>query len=108
MFIVISATAIPDHLRGYLSRYLSEVVTGLFVGNVSTRVRDNLWIRCTSVVGDGGLVLISSDPTNEQGFSVQTSGRESRRVFDLDGLALISRTLPADERIESNPDYNRW
>lgn len=97
MFVVINASAIPDHLRGYLSRYLSEVVAGLFVGNVSARVRDRLWERCTSAVSDGGLVLISSEHTNEQGFTVQTSGREARKVIDHDGVVLISRTIPTDE-----------
>lgn len=43
--MVISLTNSPSQLRGYLTRYLSEVQAGLFVGCCSTRVRDALWNR---------------------------------------------------------------
>ena len=37
--IVISVTNAPAQLRGYLTRYLSEIQAGLFVGCCSARVR---------------------------------------------------------------------
>ena len=37
--IVISVTNAPPQLRGYLTRYLSEIQAGLFVGCCSARVR---------------------------------------------------------------------
>jgi len=48
MFAVISCTAIPDHVRGFLTRFFSEVSTGLYVGIVSPVVLDNLWARIVS------------------------------------------------------------
>ncbi len=50
MFLVITTTSLPDHMHGYLSRFLSEVDTGVYVGNVSRRVRDNLWRRLSNAI----------------------------------------------------------
>ncbi|AWB82413.1 type I-E CRISPR-associated endoribonuclease Cas2 [Corynebacterium yudongzhengii] len=88
MFLVITATRIPDHLHGYVSRFLTEVDTGVFVGNVSRRVRDNLWKRCTQAMQDGRLTMINNDPTREQGFAVNTLGPNRRKIVDFDGLLL--------------------
>lgn len=89
MFVVVNAVAIPDHLRGYLSRFLSEVTTGLYVGVVSARVRDNLWERAVSAAGSGSLTLVYNDAAREQGFALRSTGTGSRPVLDLDGMLLI-------------------
>ena len=34
---------VPAGLRGFLSRWFLEVQANVFVGTVSSRVRDNLW-----------------------------------------------------------------
>ncbi|MEU8271820.1 type I-E CRISPR-associated endoribonuclease Cas2e, partial [Sphaerisporangium sp. NPDC049002] len=51
--VVISTTAIPDHVGGALSRWLIEPCPGLFVGTVSARVRDELWAAVSASVGEG-------------------------------------------------------
>ncbi len=38
-------TDCPPRLRGDLSKWLQEVNTGVYVGNVSARVRDAIWER---------------------------------------------------------------
>ena len=38
----------PKSLRGALSRWLMEVRPGVFLGNPSQRVRDELWRKVTS------------------------------------------------------------
>lgn len=86
--IVISTTAIPDHVGGALSRWLIEPCPGLFVGTVSARVRDELWAAVSASVGDGMAVLIHP-ADNEQGFAMRTSGQRRRHVVDFDGLQLI-------------------
>lgn len=90
MFLVIVSRSLPDHLSGYLSRFLSEVDTGVFVGNVSRRVRDNLWKRCGQALKSGSLTMINNDPSREQGFAVNTMGPRRRNIIDMDGLLLVS------------------
>jgi CRISPR-associated protein Cas2 len=89
--LVIATTAVPDHLRGALSRWTTEVVAGIFVGSVSARVRDELWTAVSDVVGDGAAVLIHPAPT-EQGYAIRTAGTRRRTPTDFDGLTLIRMT----------------
>lgn len=89
--VVLATTAVPDHLRGALSRWTTEVVPGIFVGSVSARVRDELWTQVTAVVGDGQAVLIHSAAT-EQGYALRTAGTRRRIPVEFDGLTLIKMT----------------
>jgi CRISPR-associated protein Cas2 len=93
--IVLSTTAVPDSLRGALSRWTIEVTPGMFVGTVSARVRDELWNAATAVVGDGAAVLIHP-AANEQGFTIRTAGTRRRHPEDFDGLTLIRMTAQQD------------
>jgi CRISPR-associated protein Cas2 len=87
--IVISATAIPDHLRGALSRWLLEVTPELYVGSVSAKVRDELWDSVATSTADGSAVL-AHPANNEQGFTLRTAGSRRREPVDFDGLTLIA------------------
>lgn len=89
--VVLATTAVPDHLRGALSRWTIEVVPGIFVGTVSARVRDELWRATADVVGDGAAVLVHPAPT-EQGYALRTAGTRRRAPADFDGLTLIRMT----------------
>lgn len=85
---VIVLERVSPSLRGYLSRWLIEVRTGTFVGNLSQRVRENVWEEiCCNVVTGAAFVLYSSDC--EQGYRCEFWGATSRRLRDFDGLQLI-------------------
>lgn len=87
--LVISTTAIPDHVRGALTRWLIEPTPGLYVGTVSARVRDELWTAVAASVDDGAATCIHP-ADNEQGFTLKTAGQRRRHPIDLDGLQLIA------------------
>ncbi|MFF0415565.1 type I-E CRISPR-associated endoribonuclease Cas2e [Kitasatospora sp. NPDC004745] len=86
---VLSATAVPDHLRGALTRWLIEVTPQLYVGTVSAKVREELWQAVSACVGDGVAVLIHT-AANEQGFELRTAGEQRRQPVDFDGLTLVA------------------
>ncbi|WP_110943761.1 type I-E CRISPR-associated endoribonuclease Cas2e [Streptomyces niger] len=67
--IVLSATAVPLHLRGALTRWLLEVTPELYVGTVSARVRDELWSSVAASTGDG-MAVLACPSDNEQGFEL--------------------------------------
>ncbi|GGZ88632.1 type I-E CRISPR-associated endoribonuclease Cas2e [Streptomyces echinoruber] len=100
--VVIATTAVPDHLRGALSRWTSEVVPGIFVGAVSARVRDQLWQAVTETVGNGAAVLVHPAPT-EQGYAIRTAGTRRRVPIDFDGLTLIRMTAAPKVNKEQSP-----
>lgn len=93
MFIVIVCESVSEHLRGYLSRFLSEVYVNTFVGNVSRRVSDDIWgrVKEASLVQSGSSVMIRSNRLLEQGFEIETFGKQTREANDFDGIFLFSR-----------------
>ncbi len=60
--IVIALSCCPNKLRGDLTKWLMEIDTGVYVGQVSARVRDGLWNRVCENAGRGKAVMVYSDP----------------------------------------------
>lgn len=87
---VLVLIAVAPGLRGHVTRWLIELAPGVFAGNCSARVRERLWDLVSERVGDGQAVLVHR-VRNEQGWTVQTAGRERWRPVNLDGLMLIER-----------------
>ncbi len=86
---VIATTAIPPHLRGALTRWMTEPMPGLYVGTLSARVRTELWNALTATIEDGAAVLLHPAST-EQGYAIKTAGSRRRTTVDFDGLTLIA------------------
>jgi CRISPR-associated protein Cas2 len=66
-----------------------EVTPQLYVGKLSAKVRDEVWLSVSASVENGVAVLIRPD-ANEQGFKIETAGTRNRSVQDFDGLSLIT------------------
>lgn len=90
--MVISLTNSPAQLRGYLTRYLSEVQAGLFVGCCSARVRDALWLRVEDQLPEHGKAVLVYNDGNEQGYRIQYHNHKNKEVVMLDGLE-VSATI---------------
>lgn len=89
--ITLVLSACPAGLRGDLTKWLLEISPGVFVGEVSARVRDLLWKRTVELCKDGRALLIFSAAT-EQGFSYRTHNHEWEPV-DCDGVLLLRRPV---------------
>ncbi|WP_435106670.1 type I-E CRISPR-associated endoribonuclease Cas2e [Nocardiopsis synnemataformans] len=100
--VVIATTAVPDRVRGALSRWMTEPDAGLYVGTMNARVRQELWSAVSASVGDGAAVCLHT-ADNEQGYVVLTAGERRRQVLDFDGLQLIRLTAQVDE--EEDPGW---
>ncbi|GAA3729680.1 CRISPR-associated protein Cas2 [Spinactinospora alkalitolerans] len=105
--VVIATTAVPDHVRGALSRWMVEPVAGVYVGTMSARVRDELWSVVSDSVGDGAAVSVHPDD-NEQGFSMRTAGERRRVVMDFDGLRLIQMSALEESAPNTAPTPEGW
>jgi CRISPR-associated protein Cas2 len=90
MFIVLVAHAIPEHLRGYTSRFLTQVDPATYVGVASRRVVDELWSALQENAATGSMVLVESD-NSECGYRVRTCGDRTVRIVDYDGWPLAVR-----------------
>lgn len=87
--VVIYVEAVPDHLRGYLDRYLSEVRTGIFVGSLNRSVSDALWDVVCAYKHDGDAFIVTPCP-GEAGFNLRHRDDRRWRITDFDGLPLPS------------------
>ena len=99
--IVITLTDCPVSLRGDLSKWLVEINTGVFVGKVSARVRDQLWKRVKDNVKNGRATMVYST-NNEQHMDFRIHNSQYQ-IIDFDGLKLVmkpsmSRTKHLEKR----------
>lgn len=91
--IVITLTDCPLSLRGDLTKWLVEINTGVFVGRVSARVRDYLWLRVTQNVKSGRATMVYNT-NNEQHMDFRLHNSENE-IIDFDGLKLVLKPSPA-------------
>lgn len=80
---------VPDALKGELSRWLIEVQTGVYVGQVSATVRDLLWDKVVQHARTGRCTQLYRI-NNEQGFSIRMHGEARRSLVDVDGYQLVA------------------
>lgn len=87
--MVLVLSAVPEGLRGHVTRWLMEVSTGVYVGNVSPRVRDRLWDIVQDTMGTGRATMVFS-ARNEQGLEFRVLG-DPWEPTDFEGLTLMMR-----------------
>lgn len=87
--VVICLTDCPAKVRGDLSKWLFEINTGVYVGKLSARVRDELWKRVCQNVKQGRATMVYS-ADSEQGFLFRTH-HSKWQIRDFDGITLMQR-----------------
>lgn len=85
-------TDCPPRLRGDLSQWLCEINTGVYVGQLSSRVRDALWDRvCKNLQTGRATMVYTTNGEQKMDFRVHNT---SWTPVDFDGIKLIRRPLP--------------
>ncbi|MDG4551859.1 MAG: type I-E CRISPR-associated endoribonuclease Cas2e [Candidatus Contendobacter sp.] len=93
MLVIVVENA-PPRLRGRLAIWLLEVRAGVYVGDVTRRVREMIWQNVETGLEEGNAVMVWSTNT-ESGFDFVTLGKNRRMPVELDGLKLVSFLPPA-------------
>ncbi|KRM72133.1 hypothetical protein FC34_GL001117 [Lacticaseibacillus brantae DSM 23927] len=88
-------TKFPKSLRGDLTKWYQEIQTGVYVGNVSARIREQLWERITQNIGSGEATMVYN-AKNELGYQFRTTRRD-RAVIDLDGVPFLQHLATAPD-----------
>ncbi|GAB2593399.1 type I-E CRISPR-associated endoribonuclease Cas2e [Nitrincola alkalisediminis] len=86
---MIVTEAVPPRLRGRLAIWLLEIRAGVYVGDVSKRIREMLWEQVSVMAEDGNVVMAWATNT-ESGFDFVTYGQSRREPIDFDGLRLVT------------------
>lgn len=91
MMVVITLTSCPQKLKGDLTRWLFEIDTGVYVGNLSARVRDELWTRICANIGSGRVSMAySTNGEQKLDFRIKDDRWEP---VDYDGIRLVRRNF---------------
>lgn len=92
--VTVVTEAVPPRLRGRLAVWLLEIRAGVYVGDVSRRVREMIWFQVNELAEDGNVVMAWATNT-ESGFDFITYGKNRRMPINVDGLRLV-RFLPEE------------
>lgn len=95
-FVVLNVENVPEHLRGYLERFLQEARTGMYVGTLSARVADHLWQTVLVHAGPGDAIMIRPDDS-EAGYKIQARDHPRWGLSSYDGWTLSSTKLTSPE-----------
>lgn len=87
--VVLILTACPAGLRGYLTRWMLEISHGVFVGHVTSRVRELLWTEVCEHAKDGRALMVYA-VRGEQRLAFKVH-RHDWEPTDFDGIQLMMR-----------------
>ena len=87
--LVVVTENVPPRLRGRLAVWLLEIRAGVYVGDVSRRIREMIWEQIT-ILAETGNVAMAWATNTESGFDFQTFGENRRVPIEYDGLRLVS------------------
>ena len=95
MMIVITMSCCPPKLRGDLTRWFVEIDTGVYVGNLTARVRDAVWERICLNIGSGRATMVyGANNAQKLEFRIHNAAWEP---VDYDGIKLVRRNFPNRE-----------
>lgn len=98
--IVLCVTNCPPALRGDLSKWMNEVNTGVYVGKLNAKVRDELWDRVCDHIKNGQATMVYST-NNEQGYAFRTHHTAWIPV-DYEGITLMKKPFAVKSGEESS------
>ena len=98
--LVIVVENVPDRLRGRLAVWLIEIRAGVYVGDLSVKVREMIWSQIEDGIEEGNAIMTWSTNT-ESGFDFMTLGKNRRLPVEFDGLKLVS-FYPVEDQKDEN------
>lgn len=98
--IVITVSVCPASLKGDLTKWLFEISPGTYVGEVSARIRERLWERICTSIGNGRACMVYG-VHSEMHFAFRTTGN-TWIPENLDGITLMKHPANAAARISES------
>lgn len=102
MMVVITLSNCPPKLRGDLTKWLIEIDTGIFVGNLNARIRDAVWNRiCENIKNGRASMAFSANCEQKLDFRIHNMEWEP---VDFDGIKLVRRNIRStdDKKYKEN------
>lgn len=102
MLVLIRSKRVPALVRGRLSRFLVEVESGTYIGDLSNRVRKNLWddiVKDAGMIGSLWMVYPSPIVQKLEILSLNTDWE----LVNMDGVMLVERPLKTINVLKDSP-----
>lgn len=87
--VVVILSKVPPKLKGHIAKILFTMPQNVFIGNVSAKVRDNLWGKIEEFLDNGKAIMIY-DTDTEQGYSIRCINKDWQ-IKDYDGLQIMKK-----------------
>lgn len=103
---ILFSTSLEPKIRGALRKWLLEVEPGLFVGNLSPRIRIELLIWLKPQMKTGSATIIFPSDTPQKFEILPLLGETLREPIQMDGLSLIKKykkETPKQTQLDTNP-----
>lgn len=88
--VMMTVELVSPRLRGNLTKWMTEISAGVYVGKLNSMVRDLLWEAVIEEAGIAGRATMAFSTNSEQGYALRMHGESKRRVVELDGLQLVA------------------
>lgn len=88
-FLAVVTENVPARLRGRVAIWLLEVRAGVYIGDVSKRIREMIWEQLSEGYEDGNVVMAWAS-NHESGYEFQTLGEHRRVPIECDGLMFVA------------------
>ncbi|KOY76078.1 DNA polymerase III alpha subunit [Apilactobacillus kunkeei] len=102
---VVTLTKVPQSLRGDLTKWMQEIATGVYVGNLNSKVRSKLWERITQNV-KSGQATISYHTNTELGYNCKTY-HTFRKIVDCEGIPLVQIPKSDNQNTEIQKNFSK-
>lgn len=94
----------PPKLYGFCSSWALQVATGVYVANLPTKTREEIWEQVVEWSNPATrAIMLWPSPANEQGLESLQIGEPRRRVVEYEGL-LVSTWIPRETGGENGPE----
>lgn len=106
---VLVSKSLPASVRGSLRKWMIEVEPGVFLGELSVRVREELMNWLVPQMDGGTALLIFRDNSSQTGYKIITLTPEKcRRIKVVSGIPLVEISHPksSSSKVESSETPN--
>ena len=87
--LIITTSKTPTNFDKLLDNTLFKVKSGLYVGNVTKRVRENIRESIIKNYTTGSIFMIWNNANSHSGFElIEISGDSNKNTLDFDGIIM--------------------
>lgn len=109
MIIVILYNS-PASVKGVVSRYLNEISTGVYIGNMAKSMQEEIWGFIRGNIGRGTGIIAKSN-NSVIGYEIETINMSPKEIISKDGIDILYNLNSEDSdsrKVDNWSKQGRW